>query len=192
MPARSQTRDKGSRSDRYAGGRIPVQPARVMTRNGGWTLAPQDIRSRRRLWMCRRLDQGAAAVEMALVMPLLLFVIFALVDLSRAYDTEIQLSQAAREGVRLVSMQSTANITTRIQQAAPSLTISGVSIQYLDSSGSPVTGADCTTSGVVNAQVTVTTSFTWITGISAMSKFFGPGTFPTPSQESSIGVMQCA
>jgi Flp pilus assembly protein TadG len=129
---------------------------------------------------------------MALVMPILLFVIFAIVDFSRAYNTQIQLSQAAREGVRLVSMQSPANITTRIQQAAPSLTISGVLIQYLDSSGSPVAGADCTTSGVVNAQVTVTTNFTWITGISAMSKFFGPGTFPTPQTQSAIGVMQCA
>jgi hypothetical protein len=192
MSARSQTRDKGARSDRYAGGRIPVQPARVMTRNGGWTLAPQDTRSRRRLWMSRRIDRGAAAVEMALVMPLLLFVIFAIVDFSRAYNTQIQLSQAAREGVRLVAMQSTADINTRIGQAAPSLTISGVNIQYLDSSGTPVAGADCTTPGVVNARVTVTTSFIWITGISAMSKFFGPGTFPTPQTQSAVGVMQCA
>jgi Flp pilus assembly protein TadG len=170
----------------------PAQPAQVMTCNACWTLAPQDTRSRRRLWMSRRTDRGAAAVEMALVMPLLLFLIFAIVDFGRAYNTQIQLSQAAREGVRLVAMQSTADINTRIGQAAPSLTISEVSIQYLDSSGNPVAGADCTTSGVVNARVTVTTNFTWVTGISAMSKFFGPGTFPTPQTQSAIGVMQCA
>jgi len=146
--------------------------------------------------MSEGLERGTAAVEMALVMPLLLFVIFALVDLSRAYDTKIQLSQAAREGVRLVAMQSTADVNVRIAQAAPSLDFvtppSGISIQYLDSAGAVVAGGSCTTSGVVNARVTVTTGFVWITGISSMSRFFGPATFPTPSQQSAIGVMQCA
>jgi Flp pilus assembly protein TadG len=187
--ARQEIRDLDVTAGQAAGSRSAGPSDDV---DGGWTLAPQDTRSRRRLWMSRRIDRGAAAVEMALVMPLLLFVIFAIVDFGRAYNTQIQLSQAAREGVRLVAMQSTADINTRIGQAAPSLTISEVSIQYLDSSGSPVAGAACTTSGVVNAQVTVTTNFTWITGISAMSKFFGPGTFPTPQTQSAIGVMQCA
>jgi hypothetical protein len=91
------------------------------------------------------------------------------------------------------TMQSPSNIAVRIQQAAPSLTIpsSYVMIQYLDSSGSVVSG-DCSNAGVVNARVTVTTDFTWITGISEMSKFFGPGSFPTPTQESAVGVMQCS
>jgi len=142
--------------------------------------------------MSERSERGAAAVEMALVMPLLLFVIFAIVDFSRAYDTKIQLSQAAREGVRLVAMQSTADVNTRVAQAAPSLAISAVSIQYLDSAGAVVAGGSCTTTGVVNARVTVTTGFTWLTGISAMSRFFGGTTFPTPTQQSAIGVMQCA
>ena len=142
-------------------------------------------------------DQGAAAVEMALVLPLLLFVILALVDFGRAFDTKIQLSQAAREGVRLVAMGSTSSIATRIQQAAPSLTIPStyVVIEYMDSSTPPnvVSAAtSCSSAGVVNARVTVKTDFTWITGISAMSKFFGPGSFPTPTQQSAIGVMQCS
>lgn len=130
---------------------------------------------------------------MALVLPLLLFVIFALVDLGRAFNVQIQLSQAAREGVRLVAMQSPSNIAVRIQQAAPSLTIpaSYVVIQYLDSSGGVISG-DCASAGVVNAKVTVTTDFSWATGISAMSKFFGPGSFPTPTQQSAVGVMQCS
>lgn len=141
-----------------------------------------------------RRECGAAAVEMALVLPLLLFVIFALVDFARAFNTQIQLSQAAREGVRLVAMQSPSDIATRIQQAAPLLTIpsSYVVIQYLDLSGSVVSGANCSSAGVVNAQVTVKTDFTWITGISGMSSFFGASSFPTPTQQSAVGVMQCS
>lgn len=142
----------------------------------------------------RRAEGGAAAVETALVLPLLLFVLFAIIDLSRAYDTKIQLSQAAREGARLVAMQSSSNLTTRVQQAAPGLNIpaSGVTVAYLDSSGNVVSGGDCTNSSVVNARVTVTVSFTWVTGISGFARFFGTSTFPTPTTQSAQGVMQCA
>jgi Flp pilus assembly protein TadG len=59
-----------------------------------------------------RRERGAAAVEMALVLPSLLFILFALVDFGRAFNTQIQLSQAAREGVRLVAMQSPSNIAS--------------------------------------------------------------------------------
>jgi Flp pilus assembly protein TadG len=137
-------------------------------------------------------ERGAAAVEMALVLPLLLLIIFALVDFGRAFNTKIQLSQAAREGVRLVAMHSPSNVAVRVQQAAPSLTIppSYVVIQYLDSSGNVVSG-DCSTAGVVNAKVTVTTDFTWITGLSQMSRFFGPDSLSSPTQQSAVGVMQC-
>jgi len=139
---------------------------------------------------------------MALVMPLLLFVIFAIVDFGRAYDTKLQLSQAAREGARLVSMQSTSDPTTRIHQAAPSLcpipettpATCTVTTKYLVAATGLTWAGDCTTvgaAGAVNTQVTVTTKFTWITGISAMAKFFGPATFPTPTQQTAIGVMQC-
>jgi Flp pilus assembly protein TadG len=148
-------------------------------------------------------DDGAAAVEMALVMPLLLFVLFGIVDLSRAYDTQIQLSQAAREGARLVSMQSTSDLTTRIHQAAPSLCPTPettpvptctVTTEYLVAATGLTWAGDCTTAGAagaVNTQVTVTTKFNWITGIAAMAKFFGPAVFPTPTQQSATGVMQC-
>jgi Flp pilus assembly protein TadG len=166
-------------------------------------LAPQDVRRLGRTrHPCRRLERGAAAVEMALVMPFLLFMIMAIVDLSRAYDTKLQLSQTAREGVRLVSMQSTSDLTTRIHQAAPSLcptpettppTCTVTRAYVVASTGLPWAG-DCSTtgaSGVVNASVTVTTRFTWITGLSAMSGFLGKGTFPTPTTQSATGVMQC-
>jgi len=76
------------------------------------------------------LDRGAAAVEMALVMPLLIAMIIGIIDFSRIFNAELQLSQAAREGARLASLlpQTTSAalnstdetaIKTRAQLAAP-------------------------------------------------------------------------
>lgn len=150
----------------------------------------------------RRGDRGVVAVEMALVLPLLVFVLMAIIDFSRAYNTQIQLSQAAREGARLVSMQSTSNLTTRIHQAAPFLcptpettpATCTVTTQYLVGNTGVTWAGTCATAGApgeVNAKVTVTTHFTWVSGISAMSQLFGNATFPTPTNQSATGVMQC-
>jgi Flp pilus assembly protein TadG len=54
-------------------------------------------------------DRGAAAVEMALVLPVPLFILMGLIDFGRAYNAQIQLSAAAREGVRLASLNTTAD-----------------------------------------------------------------------------------
>jgi Flp pilus assembly protein TadG len=75
-------------------------------------------------------ERGAAAVEMALVMPLLTAMIVGIIDFSRIFNAELQLSQAAREGARLASLlpQTTSiainstdatAIQTRAQLAAP-------------------------------------------------------------------------
>jgi Flp pilus assembly protein TadG len=140
-------------------------------------------------------ETGAAAVEMALVLPLLLFVLFGIIDFGRAFNTQIQLSQAAREGARLVAMQSPTSLTSRVDQAAPGLDPAAmtVAVSYLDTSTIPPTPvSDCSGGSKVNAQVTVTVPFTWITGISGMAGLFGSGTFPTPTNESAVGVMQCS
>jgi len=149
---------------------------------------------RRRVRSCRR-ETGAVAVEMALVLPLLLFILCGIIDLGRAFNTQIQLSQAAREGARLVAMQSPSDVVARVQQAAPGLTnpVPTVRVDFLDASNNPVVGAtDCASANVVNARVTVTVSFSWITGISGLARLFGPSTFPNPTQENAIGVMQCS
>src|SRR5450759_4377301 len=64
-------------------------------------------RSRGRHGRSTRDDRGAAAVEMALVLPVLLFLLMGMIDFGRAYNAQIQLSQAAREGVRLASINTT-------------------------------------------------------------------------------------
>lgn len=87
-----------------------------------------------------RRERGAAAVEMAIVMPLLVGMIIGIIDFSRIFNAELQLSQAAREGVRLASLRlapTTADldaIKARAVLAAPNpafgapLTVTGVSV----------------------------------------------------------------
>jgi Flp pilus assembly protein TadG len=46
-------------------------------------------------------EHGAAAVEMALVLPVLLIVVFGLIEFGFAFNAQIALTQAVREGVRV-------------------------------------------------------------------------------------------
>jgi Flp pilus assembly protein TadG len=153
-------------------------------------------------------DRGAAAVEMALVLPVLLFILMGLIDFGRAYNAQIQLSAAAREGVRLASLNTTANtadanygntaIENRVHSAAGGVPNFTVVNTAANAASCPVTSNSvcivyCPASALAsdNATVVVISQFTWITGISAMSKFFGSGAFPTPTTLQVTGVMQC-
>jgi Flp pilus assembly protein TadG len=49
-------------------------------------------------------DQGSAAVEFVLVLPVLLLILFAIVDFGRMLNAKIVLSEAAREGARAVAL----------------------------------------------------------------------------------------
>lgn len=140
------------------------------------------------------LDRGAAAVEMALILPVLLFLLMGMIDFGRAYSAQIQLSQASREGARLASLNVTASssdanygnaaITARVKSAAGGLNPSSLT--------ATPTYCPVPASTSDSAKVVASSTFTWITGISAISKFFGPGAFPTPTTLQSTGVMRCA
>src|SRR5215469_15927355 len=45
-------------------------------------------------------ERGAAAVEFALLLPLLLLLVFGIIDFGRAINAQITITQAAREGAR--------------------------------------------------------------------------------------------
>ena len=49
-------------------------------------------------------DQGAAAVEFVLVLPVLLLILFGIVDFGRLMHAKLQLAEAAREGVRAAAL----------------------------------------------------------------------------------------
>jgi Flp pilus assembly protein TadG len=164
---------------------------------------------------CRRhkghFERGAAAVEMALVLPVLLFLLMAMIDFGRAYNAQIQLSAAAREGVRLASLNP--GLTTSLQTSNGDYgdaAIAGRATSAAGGLGTFATASDCSTaptattsyacisycplpaSTTATATVVLRANFTWITGISGMARFFGSGVFPTPTTIRAKGVMRCA
>jgi Flp pilus assembly protein TadG len=52
-------------------------------------------------------DRGAAAVEFALVLPLLVMLLCGIADFSRAFNIQVTLSDAAAEGARLLAIGET-------------------------------------------------------------------------------------
>jgi Flp pilus assembly protein TadG len=49
-------------------------------------------------------ERGAAAVEMALVLPILVVLVFGIIEFGFLFNAQIALTQAAREGVRVESI----------------------------------------------------------------------------------------
>jgi Flp pilus assembly protein TadG len=120
-------------------------------------------------------DRGAAAVEFALVLPVLLILVLGIVEFGRAYNVQTTLSAAAREGVRAIALQGSAgDARSAAKQAAlPAVVLSDGEIAVSPAS-CPETGPPTT------ATVTVTYPLTFITN------FFG-----TSITLTGTGVMRC-
>jgi len=70
----------------------------------------------------RCLDSGAAAVEFALLAPVLLLLLVGIVEFGRVYNAQVTVTAAAREGAREMAVRNdlTAAID-RVMAAAPAL-----------------------------------------------------------------------
>jgi Flp pilus assembly protein TadG len=128
-------------------------------------------------------DRGAAAVEFALVLPLLLLLVFGIIDFGRALNAQLTLTQAAREGVRLAALgYPAADVQAQAQAAAPAL--SGVSVTV-------ATACQPGAGPAANAQVNVSYSFSFITPVGAIAGLFAGSGFGSPITLSAQGVMPC-
>lgn len=115
--------------------------------------------------MARRQDResGAAAVEFALVVPLLLLLVLGMVNLGRAYNAQITLTQAAREGVRGLALQvSGYDPVAATNTAAGSPYAGAMTVTPSGCTGSPAT-----------AKVAVDYSVVIIPGLNALMSHFG-------------------
>lgn len=124
-------------------------------------------------------QRGAAAVEFAIVFPLLFLVMAGIVDYGRYFLTEIQLTNAVREGARVAVIgEDVDDIKARVLTAAPA--VPGLST-------GTVTVAECAGTGG-DATVTATGDFDWILLEPALNLFGGAGALPVARAEA---VMRC-
>lgn len=126
-------------------------------------------------------DGGAAAVEFALMLPLLLLLVFGIIDFGRALSAQVTITQAAREGARLTALNQP-NVTSRTRAAATGLSGVGVTVVSACPPGSGPTA---------NADVTVSYTFTFITPIGAIATMFGGSGPGSPLALHAEGVMPC-
>ena len=119
-----------------------------------------------------RSERGAAAVELALVLPVLLILVLGIVEFGRAFQVQATLAAAAREGVRIVALQDDSAAATAAVQAASTSLDPGLSSGNLAIGGCG--------GGAADATVDISYQLPFLTG------FFGTGIDLTAR-----GVMRC-
>ncbi|GAA1662949.1 TadE/TadG family type IV pilus assembly protein [Kribbella sp. NPDC056951] len=128
-----------------------------------------------------REDRGATAVEFALLLPMLLLIVMGIVDFGRMLNAQQTLTQAAREGARLVALGQP-NVSSRTQAAATGLSPVGVAI-----SSSCPTGAGPASNGSVQTSY----SFQFTPGLGYLVSFFGGSGMSGQVTLTAQGVMPC-
>ena len=139
----------------------------------------------------RRSDDGAAAVEFALILPIFLLLIFLLIDFGRLFYCQITLNSAAREAARAVALRmTTAQINIAASDAAPN--ISGMSMNTTAMVITVVTTcAAASTSLDAPAKVTATKAFDWLIPVGVLNLFSPNSTDPGTSSLVARGAMLC-
>jgi Flp pilus assembly protein TadG len=96
-------------------------------------------------------ERGAAAVELAIILPLLLLIVFGIIEFGRGYEVKVQLTGSVREGARALALgQSQAEVEQAVIDAAPGL---NPALTAADISMTPCPG------GGADGNATVTVSY---------------------------------
>ncbi|KRE64305.1 pilus assembly protein TadE [Arthrobacter sp. Soil736] len=119
--------------------------------------------------MSKSLERGAVAVEFALLAPILIMLLLGIMEFGRAYNVQVTLTNAAREGVRAMAInnsQTTARAAAKnaATQIRPALADGNIAFS----------AANC----AVGSQMTVTISYSLstMTGIAGPFAMTGIGT----------------
>jgi Flp pilus assembly protein TadG len=109
----------------------------------------------------RRTDRGAAAVELALVTPFLLLLLFGIIDFGRMLNAQITATEAAREAARSAALgeDSAAELQARVDLLFGD-----------EGAATPSLDAACSTPPEIgeDAEVTVTHEFSFVTPVAAL------------------------
>jgi Flp pilus assembly protein TadG len=118
-------------------------------------------------------ERGAAAIEFALILPILVILVFGVIEFGRVFNAQISITNAAREGARSMAIHNNAvNAKVAARDAAPALS------PLLSLASVDVSPATC----VSGSSVTVTTHYT----VDFVTGYFGAN-IPLTGK----GVMQC-
>jgi Flp pilus assembly protein TadG len=120
-----------------------------------------------RLGRRARDERGAAAVEFALVLPVLLLIIFGIIDFGRMLYTKITITEAAQTGARAGAIFGQAKGEDQAKLAAAGLNQSSdeLLVTVVPCPGTPVPGDDAT--------ATLTYHFTFVTPLAAFANLGG-------------------
>lgn len=116
--------------------------------------------------MRNKKEEGAAAVEFALILPVLLLILIGIIEFSMAFNAQLSLNQAAREGARYMAIHNNAgDAATAAANAAGRLAPTSVSTTFSVTGG----GTTC----AAGKQVTATTSYSLTTMTGFLDAFTG-------------------
>ncbi|MEV0720357.1 TadE/TadG family type IV pilus assembly protein [Asanoa sp. NPDC050611] len=107
-------------------------------------------------------DRGAAAVEAAFVFPILLLLIFAIIDFGRLLNTQLNVTEAAQQGARIASFGDQPRARVR-ELAGDEAAIGDLRVCAVTD------GTDA------SARVTVTFPFEFVTPLGAVAAMLGAG-----------------
>ena len=113
-------------------------------------------------------ERGAAAVEFAIILPLLVMLVFGIIEFGRGYNAKIELTGAVREGARELALGKTsAHAEATVRDAAP--TLSGITFSSISTCTSGVDGtARITAHYTVDFDIPLVDSGSWpitVTGV---------------------------
>jgi Flp pilus assembly protein TadG len=129
-----------------------------------------------RRWL-RWEERGQSLVEFAMVVPIFLLLVFAIIDFGRLLMNQVTLTNATREGARIAAVgASSGEVTTRVQSAASGM---NPSVNYTPAT---IAGENLT----VNATATVN----FITPMGAIISMMGGGSTPNSFTLSSTASMR--
>jgi Flp pilus assembly protein TadG len=130
-----------------------------------------------------RPERGAAAVEFALILPVLLLILLGIIEFGRVYNAQMQLTAAARDGARVMSINSAPSTAAADARAATIASAGALNPAVADSQINIAVSPSSTGVCMPGALATVTVTYP----MQFLSGMFGASITLTGK-----GVMQCS